>query len=113
MRIAFISTMDDSPWGGSEELWSQAAVRLKQSGHQVYASVGYRRQLTSQILRLMKQEIQIQMHASRWAGLPRRIWNRVSRFDQRCRAALRRFRPNLVVISQGFNGGGFEWARTC
>ena len=105
--------MDDSPWGGCEELWSQAAVRLKQSGHQVYASVSYRPQLPSQILGLMKQGIRVQMHASRSAGLPRRIWYKASQFDQRCHAALRRFRPDLVVISQGFNSGGFDWARTC
>ena len=39
MRIAFISTMDGLPWGGSEELWSQAATRLLADGHDVLASV--------------------------------------------------------------------------
>jgi glycosyltransferase involved in cell wall biosynthesis len=105
--------MHDSPWGGSEELWSQAAIRLKHSGHQVYASVGYRPQLPRQTLGLMKQGIQVQMHASRWAALPRRIWNKASRFDRRFHAALRRSQPDLVVISQGFIAGGFDWARTC
>ena len=113
MRFAFISTMHDWPWGGSEELWSQTAIRLKQSRHQVYASVGFRPHLPSQILGLMEQGIQVKLHASHWAGVPLRIWNRVSRFDQRCHAALRRFRPDLVVISQGFNKGGFNWAQTC
>jgi glycosyltransferase involved in cell wall biosynthesis len=113
MRFAFISTMHDWPWGGSEELWSQTAIRLKQSGHQVYASVGFRSHLPSQILGLIEQGIQVKMHASNSVPLPRRIWNRASQFDQRCHAALRRFRPDLVVISQGFNAGGFGWARTC
>ena len=35
MRFAFFSTMDSQPWGGSEELWSRAAVRLLASGHEV------------------------------------------------------------------------------
>ena len=49
MRFAFISTMHDWPWGGSEELWSQTALRLKNAGHQVYASVGYREQAPAPI----------------------------------------------------------------
>jgi hypothetical protein len=31
--------MSDYPWGGSEELWSQAALRLHGQGHDVAASV--------------------------------------------------------------------------
>ena len=38
-KIAFVKTNCDSPWGGSEELWSQAALRLATAGHQVSASV--------------------------------------------------------------------------
>jgi len=37
MRFAFVSTMVDWPWGGSEELWSQTAVQLKRAGHDVEA----------------------------------------------------------------------------
>ena len=39
MLFAFISRMEASPWGGSEELWSQAALRLQGLGHDVVASV--------------------------------------------------------------------------
>ena len=39
MLFAFISRMEGSPWGGSEELWSQAAARLRAMGHGVLASV--------------------------------------------------------------------------
>lgn len=38
-NFLFISTNDAVPWGGSEELWSGAAVRLAQEGHHVTASV--------------------------------------------------------------------------
>lgn len=37
--LFFISTNDAVPWGGSEELWSGAAVRLAGEGHHVTASV--------------------------------------------------------------------------
>jgi glycosyltransferase involved in cell wall biosynthesis len=39
MRIAFISTMAGTPWGGSEELWSQAALELVSQGFAVTANV--------------------------------------------------------------------------
>jgi glycosyltransferase involved in cell wall biosynthesis len=113
MRFAFISTMHDWPWGGSEELWSQTALRLKNAGHQVYASVGYREQAPAPITKLREQGIRISMHSSRFTSLSRRIWNKASLFDRRCRTEIRKFRPDLVVISQGFNSGGFEWAKTC
>ena len=35
MRIAFFSTMASLPWGGSEELWTRAAMALLDEKHQV------------------------------------------------------------------------------
>jgi glycosyltransferase involved in cell wall biosynthesis len=35
MRIAFYTTMSGLPWGGSEELWSHAALALLAAGHEV------------------------------------------------------------------------------
>lgn len=39
MRIAFITTMAGSPWGGSEELWFKLAKEASNEGHQVDCSV--------------------------------------------------------------------------
>lgn len=39
MKVLFISTNDAVPWGGSEELWSGAALRLAAKGEDVMASV--------------------------------------------------------------------------
>lgn len=39
MKIAFISTMAGSPWGGSEEIWATAAFRAIKAGHSVLISV--------------------------------------------------------------------------
>jgi len=39
MKILFITTNDEVPWGGSEELWSASAVLLVGRGHRVTASV--------------------------------------------------------------------------
>lgn len=38
-QFVFVSLMEGVPWGGSEELWSQAALRLKEAGHSVAVSV--------------------------------------------------------------------------
>lgn len=39
MKFGFVSLMDLHPWGGSEELWQQAALRLLAQGHEVHASI--------------------------------------------------------------------------
>jgi glycosyltransferase involved in cell wall biosynthesis len=41
MRVAFISTMRGCAWGGSEELWFEAAKEAVKQGHEVFASVGH------------------------------------------------------------------------
>lgn len=38
-KFLFASSMAAQPWGGSEELWSQTAVKLARLGHHVTASV--------------------------------------------------------------------------
>jgi len=39
MKICFLSTMAGIPWGGSEELWTDAALLARRLGHDVMASV--------------------------------------------------------------------------
>jgi glycosyltransferase involved in cell wall biosynthesis len=110
MRFTFISTMNGSPWGGSEELWSQAATRLKQAGHDVQAAVVYWPQLSDKVTVLPRHGIRLEIHS-----LPqvRGIWNELSLRARRSSSWLRRFNPELVVISQGYNQGGFDWAKIC
>ncbi len=38
-NVTFVSTMSGAPWGGSEMLWSEAALRVVRQGHSVAASV--------------------------------------------------------------------------
>jgi hypothetical protein len=59
MRFVFISTMAGSPWGGSEELWSQTALRLHESSHRITASVISWPQLSSHVTDLMKRGLTI------------------------------------------------------
>ena len=113
MRFFFISTMHDSRWGGCEELWSQAATRLRRAGNDVRASVVYWPRLSEKFTRLTQDDIRLDTHSSFNAGEVRRIWNKISLSKRRNFQRLRAFNPDLVVISQGHNSGGFEWARAC
>jgi glycosyltransferase involved in cell wall biosynthesis len=113
MRFAFISTMADWPWGGSEELWSQTAVQLKRTGHDVQASVVYRPRLSDKITVLAKQGIRIETYPSYRAAMARRIWYKLTLRSWRSYGRVKRFKPDLVIISQGHNSGGFNWAKIC
>ena len=115
MKIAFITTMLGSPWGGSEELWSQVAVQLKRSGDEACALVPYRPQLSEKILRLRKQGIAIHTYPapSYLVGPARYSFERLTLGSRRTYAWLKRFSPDLAVISQGEIAGGLEWARVC
>jgi glycosyltransferase involved in cell wall biosynthesis len=113
MKIAFISTMDGVPWGGSEELWSQAATRLKDAGHEIQASVEYWPQLSDKITALRATGIKVQTHSRPRPRRLRRIWNRLSNSNHDGDGWLKEFNPNLVVLSQGYNAGGFAWAKVC
>ncbi len=114
MKFAFISTMTGSGWGGSEELWSQAATELKRAGHDVHASVAYWVGESDEAQELVRQGIELDLQYPRFGtGRNRRIWNALTSRNQRSSRRLKRFDPDLVVISQGHNAGGFDWAKLC
>lgn len=59
MKIAFISTMRGLPWGGSEELWFDAAKEAVRRGHQVFVSVGHWGKAAAQMEMLRNLGVQI------------------------------------------------------
>jgi len=113
MRFAFVSTMHGAPWGGSEELWSQAAARLRHEGHEVWASVVYWPRLAERTSSLARDGVKLQTHPSYRARPLHRTWNNITLASRRSYARLRRFRPDLVVISHGNIAEGFDWSRFC
>ena len=117
MRIAFISTMSGTPWGGSEELWSQVGVRLAEQGFSIAASIHGWTPLHPRVLDLARRGIEIQARppvhpvwrrvAHRLVGrsLPLVIWD-IKRF-------LEDVRPALVVISDGGFFAPLELVELC
>ncbi|MGA9471794.1 MAG: glycosyltransferase family 4 protein [Terriglobales bacterium] len=102
-----------SPWGASEELWSQAAVQLRGGGHEVQAFVAYWPCLSEKVTDLRVKGVAVETYSSYHAGNLRYFWDRLSLSYRRLYRRLKRFRPDLVVISQGDITGGFDWARVC
>jgi glycosyltransferase involved in cell wall biosynthesis len=97
MRIAFVSTMGGAAWGGSEALWSGAALRAREAGHEVLASVYDHGSPPEQIAALARAGVRVDF---RRKGIHRRIDEPLAALRTRFRA-LGRFDPDVVCVSQG------------
>lgn len=108
-------------WGGSEELWGGAAIELKKRGHYVYTGHTHswkRRKLHLRWQELKSLGIEIgKIHVSKVDVLLIRISNRVSlplaqtlqKFQNwRISRKIRKFKADLVVISQGATYDGLH-----
>ena len=59
MQILFITSMGAGPWGGSEELWSQVAIKLAAQKHDVTASVMYWPTLSPRVVDLESKGVRV------------------------------------------------------
>ncbi|HUS24861.1 MAG TPA: glycosyltransferase family 4 protein [Candidatus Binatia bacterium] len=114
MRIAFHSTMEGYAWGGSEELWSRAALRLREQGVEVHASV----KAWPQVPRMLQQLIDAGVVVHRRRPVNNRFYMRVlrrrgwiSRDPELDR--LRALAPDLLVVSLGSNFEARELIAAC
>jgi glycosyltransferase involved in cell wall biosynthesis len=112
-RIAFVSTMSWAPWGGSEELWSEAALRLRREGHEVAASIASWTPVPAKIAMLSQEGVQVSRRRHDQPKFAVRTWRRLTRSRSREFTWLRRYAPDLVVISQGAITDGLEWMEYC
>jgi glycosyltransferase involved in cell wall biosynthesis len=93
--------MNDSPWGGSEELWARVAVNFAKAGAQVAASVHGWSPLHSRITALSEAGIRLQARKARH-GLASRLWHKMlatAPDDAGAKKFIRQFRPDLVILS--------------
>ena len=110
-RIAFIAANTAVPWGGSEELWYQSALRMVKAGYDVAASVEGWEPAVAQIEALAQAGATIHYrwynktiyHLLRFKLSQGRVYQQW----------LDRFRPDLAVISQASNIDGVEWMEAC
>jgi len=116
-RFLFVSAMEVFPWGGSEELWSQAAALLC-GRHPVAASIHAWPELHPRILAIQKLGVKIYPRRPALASaarvgnwfLPQRLrFQPASPFDH----VLDEFQPELAIISQGGTADGLAAMQAC
>ncbi len=116
-RFGFVSTMNGMPWGGSEQLWSDAALRLREHGHEVVASVFRWPSRPPRLDDLAHAGVQLAYRPLRPNLRDRvalKLAKRIPRFrDFSHTAWLRRHAPDLLVISQGGPWDGVPWMTLC
>lgn len=119
MHIKIFCTNYYAPWGGSEELWSQAACRLKQMGAEVSVSVTAWEKTPSQVEHLRSQGIAVW---ERRILSPTRlqVWKwrlRISKpFDinlSKTIAWMRQGKPDLICFSDGSVVSFPHWRLKC
>jgi glycosyltransferase involved in cell wall biosynthesis len=101
-KVLFVSTMAGTPWGGSEELWSQTALRLSEQGISVAASVHGWPQPDKRLLDLSKHGIVVKPRPKRTLfSDARRSLSAKPQIVLDVGKAFGDFSPDLVVISDG------------
>jgi hypothetical protein len=108
-KIAFVSTMEGPPWGGSEELWSQAAADLARLGVSVSASVYNWSPPHQRVLELAQIGIQIWSRPRRYPFWLR-VWRKMSTANElpivvtEVQKLFDACNPALVVFSDASRG---------
>jgi glycosyltransferase involved in cell wall biosynthesis len=114
MRLAVYSTMFGPPWGGSEELWSQAAAVLLGRGHGVAVNFKRRKTPAPNLVRLGQQGAVIHFRRGLDVGRSlRRLMNEVRLGRLPHRGWLKAVRPDLALISIGYHTDDVSITRTC
>ena len=104
-KVAFVSTMEGYAWGGSEELWSRAALDLRTQGLAVSASVREWKPLHARMRLLSEKGVGLWLRPENYPILKlgwQRIAHRgVSSTALEVRRMLRATKPTLVIFSSG------------
>jgi glycosyltransferase involved in cell wall biosynthesis len=105
--------MTGYPWGGSEELWSQAALRLAKMRHVVTALVFYWPERVEALQRLRRAGCRISRRRPRsLANLA--LKSLIKNYETRkARRWLQQAAPNLVVLSSGDFVPDLSWCDAC
>ncbi len=118
--FVIISSCPDA-WGGSEELWHRAALNLLQAGHAVHLFKTHVAWMHPRIVELLAAGglitdliSPVPIHRRLLSkALPARWYPAQLMPEQLLRRALRRLRPQLVLVSQGGNLDGMDFAQVC
>jgi glycosyltransferase involved in cell wall biosynthesis len=118
-RFCILSSCTE-PWGGSEELWFEAALELRREGHAVDVAKTRVDPQHARIRELVAHGCSVHDLARPgppWVGKAARppLWGRIAKAVQSSAAASRLLlrRPDLAIVSQGINFDGWHLAWLC
>lgn len=102
--------MQGLPWGGSEELWSRAALRLLAAGDEVCVSFGSREAVPRILDRIQRAGGELHWR-SKWS---QKIERQLAKYTRiRPNRWLDGHRPNFVVITQAMHVDDLAIAHAC
>ena len=101
MRIAVVTIMFGSPWGGSEELWAAMSREAVRQGHEVRAWCYRWDMIPDQIKALSDQGVKISRRSLK--SLPRWVLKHAIIADPL--QSVFSWKPDIVLISQGSSFG--------
>jgi len=108
--------MEGAPWGGSEELWAQAANCLVHRGHQVFASVKRWPTVPTAVEKLIEAGVKLHFRPNPW-NLPLGLsaLSAIKRLKELNTKSywLRRIRPDFVCYSDGGIAHGISHLVEC
>ncbi len=111
MRIAFVTTLSNCAWGGSELLWTHTARRALDDGHDVAIVATRTPEPAPHLDDLERRGARLFLRArprKRWRGLIQRAVREFGGTRTRWLRALDRWMPELIVVNQG---GTFQVTR--
>lgn len=110
MKVLFLSSMSGYPWGGSEELWSQAALALApRAGFDVVASTKLWPTEHARLSRLRDAGVATNFWTDRRSWTSRLVHKIVPRNQHL--ETIRSVAPDIIINSNGWNAPGVEVAR--
>jgi hypothetical protein len=113
-RIAFVSC-NETPWGGSEDLWSRAALSMMDGGAQIFVAKPNLDHHAAPIKEMIARGVKLTDLMRIWL-VPGRVRNFLNFLVLPVMLAwqlfvfwlfLKRVRPGLIVLSQGGSWDGF------
>jgi glycosyltransferase involved in cell wall biosynthesis len=109
LKILFISAIHKAPWGGSEELWSRAAVILsQQKQHEVVALVKKWAHRHHRVTQLAEQGVKVKEYEQ---GRKARLLNKIGLSSPL--NTIRKIKPDVIIVSQGSYYDGKDWLEAC
>ena len=109
--VLFVSANESAPWGASEELWYQTAIRIVKENFKVVANVKAWKPDPEHIKKVENSQCTVVRRLSSKNFCQRPVYELPE--GENYSSSLERFKPDLVVISQGDNYEGLGWMEEC